>query len=111
MWKCPATGGNSRYPFGCERRRVLTEQLYERIYIIADRPLTADIVARLRASVGRYWLGLRVVPHHHSTHGVIVDAIRAGDSTHAEEWISAHLTKVSTELQQRIVTSRAATMA
>ncbi len=94
-----------------DRARVLTEQLYRRIYAIADRPLTADFVARLRANVGRYWLGLRVVPHHHSKHREIVDAIRARDATHAEEWISAHLMKVSTELQQRIVSSRSGTLA
>ena len=87
-----------------DRAAELTEQLYQRLYTIGDCPLTADIVSRLRANVGRYWLGLRVVPHHHSAHSVIVDAIRAGDSTRAEAWIADHLTKVSTELQRRIRT-------
>ena len=48
-----------------DRAAELTEQFYQRIYAIADCPLTADIVSRLRANVGLYWLGLRVVPKHH----------------------------------------------
>lgn len=87
-----------------DRAAELTEQLYERIYTIADCPLTADIVRRLRTNVGRYWLGLRVVPRHHSAHSVIVEAIRAADATRAEKWIAHHLTEVSTELQRRIRT-------
>ena len=45
-----------------DRAAEVTERFYQRIYAIADCPLTADIVSRLRANVGRYWLGLRVVP-------------------------------------------------
>ena len=89
-----------------DEARVMTEQLYRRLYTIADCPLTADIIARLRANVGRYWLGLRVVHHSHSSHSIIVDAIRARDAARAEEWIARHLTKVSTELQQRITRHR-----
>lgn len=87
-----------------ERRRILTERLYQFIYTAAGCSVTSVIVGRLRANVGRYWLGLRVVPHEHSSHNVIVDAIRARDSAQAEQWISDHLTKVSAELQQRIRT-------
>ena len=62
-----------------ERRRLLTEELYDRLYTAAHCPLTAAILLRLRANVGRYLLGLKAVPHHnsHSIHNVIVDAIRA----------------------------------
>lgn len=87
-----------------DRAAELTEQFYQRIYTIADCPLTADMVSQLRANVGRYWLGLRVVPHHHSAHSVIAEAIRSGDSEKAEHWIADHLTRVSTELQRRIRT-------
>jgi DNA-binding GntR family transcriptional regulator len=84
-----------------DRAAGLTEQFYQRIYTIADCPLTADIVSRRRANVGRYWLGLRVGSRHHPAHSVIVEAIRSGDSARAEHWITDHLTRVSTELQQR----------
>ncbi len=88
---------------------VLTDQLYDRLYTIGNCPLTADIVRRLRANVGRYWRGLRVVPHDHSPHRVLVDAIRSGDSARGEEWIASHLAKVSSELQHRIVAYRSGT--
>jgi len=89
-----------------DRAARLTERFYQRIYAIAGCPLTADIVSRLRANVGRYWLGLRVVHKHHLAHSVIVDAIRSGDSARAERWIADHLTRVSTELQERIRRTR-----
>ena len=47
-----------------------------------------------------------VVHHSHSSHSILIDAIRARDATRAEEWIARHLTKVSTELQQRITRHR-----
>lgn len=86
-----------------EGRQVLAEQWYEHLYSVAHCPLTAAIVSRLRAKVGRYWLGLRAVPLDHSTHNVLVEAIRTRDFTQAERWIAEHLTRVSANLQQRVL--------
>lgn len=80
----------------------LTEAFYQKLYLIAEQPLTAEMISKLRANVGRYWLSLKVLQHEGSTHRVIVDAIRANDPAQAEMWITDHLTKVSVEMQRRM---------
>ena len=80
----------------------LRQRFYRRLYEIAARPRTVEMILKLRADVGRYWLTLRVVGHEDSGHRVIVDAIRAGDPVSAEQWLEEHLTKVSKELQLRV---------
>jgi DNA-binding GntR family transcriptional regulator len=80
----------------------LRQEFYRRLYTIAGRPRTADLIAKLRADVGRYWLEVRVVDHGKAEHRVIIDAVRARDSKKAEAWMAQHLTKVSLELQRRI---------
>lgn len=80
----------------------LRQQFYRRLYAIAGRPRTAAMIARLRTDVGRYWLSVRVVEHGRAEHRVIVDAIRAKDPEMAEQWLTDHLTEVSTELQRRV---------
>ena len=87
-------------------RWELTDRFYQHVYTVAHCPLTAAIVGRLRADVGRYWLGFGVVPHQHSMYNVLMDAIRAGDSTRAEQWIAEHLTMICAELQQRMLANR-----
>jgi DNA-binding GntR family transcriptional regulator len=82
---------------------LLRDQFTSTLMKMAKRPRTADIVARLRADVGRYWLGFRAVgeDHYHlSTHRLLVDALRDGDLRRAQNWIRAHLTAVSNELQR-----------
>lgn len=80
----------------------LREHFYSRLYTIAQRPLTAELISKLRADVGRYWLSLKLVDHDSSAHRVIVDAIRAGEAESAETWLSEHLSSVSEELQKRV---------
>ena len=80
----------------------LRQRFYDLLYTIAGRPRTADLISNLRADVGRYWLGVRVVGHGKAEHRVIIDAVRAGDPKRAEEWLTQHLTTVSEELQRRI---------
>lgn len=81
----------------------LRQRFYDRLYTIAARPLTAEIITKLRADVGRYWLSLRVVDRHAGDeHRVIIDAIRAGNVEQAEHWLSEHLGQVSSELQRRV---------
>lgn len=81
---------------------ALREHFYDRLYAIAKRPLTAEIIGKLRADVGRYWLSLRLSDHGSGGHRVIVEAMRAGDSEAAETWLARHLTEVSQELQRRV---------
>lgn len=81
---------------------ALREQFYDQLYAIAKRPLTAEIIGKLRADVGRYWLSLRLSDHGSGGHRVIVEAMRAGDSEGAEAWLARHLTEVSRELQRRV---------
>jgi DNA-binding GntR family transcriptional regulator len=81
----------------------LRQQFYERLYEIADRPRTTELIAKLRADVGRYWLMQRVTEGHEGqSHTVIVDALRDGSPIAAEEWLQDHLTDVSKELQRRV---------
>lgn len=89
-----------------ERRRERTDRFYQHLYTVAHCPLTAAIVGRLRANVGQYRLDSSAAPHPHSMHNVLMDAIRAGDSTQAEQWIAEHLTMISTNLQQHITAQR-----
>lgn len=88
------------------RRRELTDRFYRRVYTAAHCPLTAAIVGRLRAGLGRYWTGLDAGRHRHSMYNVLTDAIRAKDSSRAEQWIAEHLTAVCSELQQLISSRR-----
>jgi DNA-binding GntR family transcriptional regulator len=79
------------------------QQFYERLYEIADRPRTTELIAKLRADVGRYWLMQRVTEGHEGqSHTVIVEALRDGSPIAAEEWLQDHLTDVSKELQRRV---------
>lgn len=80
----------------------LREHFYSRLYAIARKRLTAELITKLRADVGRYWLSLRLVDHSSTTHRVIIDAIRAGDAREAEAWLAEHLSSVSRELQRRV---------
>jgi DNA-binding GntR family transcriptional regulator len=81
---------------------ALRERFSDRLHAIAKRPLTAEIIAKLRADVGRYWLSLRLSDHGSGGHRVIVDAMRDRDPEAAEAWLTAHLTEVSHELQRRV---------
>ncbi len=81
---------------------ALRERFHDRLYKSAKRPLTAELIAKLRADVGRYWLGLRLVDHGAGGHGVIVEAIRKRDPEAAVAWLTEHLTEVSSELQRRV---------
>lgn len=83
----------------------LRETFYNRLYGVAKRPLTAELIGKLRNDVGRYWLSLRLLDHGSSGHRVIVDAIRQGDPGAAEVWLTSHLTEVSRELQRRVIAS------
>lgn len=86
----------------------LRQRFYERLYEIADRPRTAELIAKLRADVGRYWLMQRVTEGHEGqSHTIIVEALRSGRPYDAEIWLQEHLSDVSKELQRRIATDTA----
>lgn len=80
----------------------LREDFYDRVHAIAKRPLTGELIAKLRNDVGRYWLGLRLLDHEPGGHRVIVDAMRRNDPEAAEKWLTEHLTAVSQELRRRL---------
>ncbi|HEY5652683.1 MAG TPA: GntR family transcriptional regulator [Acidimicrobiia bacterium] len=80
----------------------LREHFYSRLYAIARKPLTTELITKLRADVGRYWLSLRLSDHASGGHRVIVDAMRQRDPEAAERWLAKHLEEVSTELQLRV---------
>jgi DNA-binding GntR family transcriptional regulator len=82
----------------------LREDFYDRLYTIAKRPLTGELIAKLRNDVGRYWLSVRLLDHGSGGHRVIVDAMRRGDPAAAEAWLTEHLTEVSRELRRRLAT-------
>ena len=85
-----------------DQRRELTDRFYRRVYTAAHCPLTAAIVGRLRAGLGRYWTNIDNIHNRHSMYNVLMDAIRAKDSDRAGQWIAEHLTAVRAEIQQRI---------
>lgn len=81
----------------------LRQQFYERLYEVADRPRTSELIAKLRADVGRYWLMQRVTEGHEGqSHMLIVESLRKGDPVDAERWLQDHLTDVSKELQRLV---------
>lgn len=80
----------------------LRARFYDTLYGMSGLTRTAEMIAGLRADVGRYWLSLRVAGADDGAHRVIVDAIRAGDAASAEMWLQEHLRKVSAELQARV---------
>ena len=81
----------------------LRRQFYEQLYRVADTPRTVEMILKLRADVGRYWLVRRF---HEGLHargaGVIVRALRNGDPLEAEQWLQTHLSTVSKELQELV---------
>ncbi len=78
------------------------QAFYRRLYEIAELPITAALIAKLRADVGRYWLMRKVVEDHSRSLGVIIDALRDRDLDRAETWLRDHLQTVSTELQKLV---------
>lgn len=82
-----------------DARYKMIDHFYQRLYEIADQPMTSLMVNDLRADQGRYWLSLHRSPHEHQTHEVVVQALREGDTARAEQWLEEHLTAVCAELE------------
>lgn len=81
-----------------EQREAFYQTLYER----AGRPRALAQVNRLRSSVGRYLLLQRVDEHHDHGHDRFIAYLRARDLAGAQEWLRAHLQKVSSTLQRLV---------
>jgi DNA-binding GntR family transcriptional regulator len=73
---------------------------YRRLYEIADRPHTEELIRRLRADVGRYWRLRRIAEDHGHGHDVIVKALRDGRPEDAAEWIHTHFEELSEKLHR-----------
>ncbi len=84
-------------------------QLYEELYRRADRPRALAQVNNLRGAVGRYLLLQRVDEHH--SHEELIKLLRARDADSAVEWLTKHLKKVSTRLQDIVARDQEATPA
>lgn len=78
------------------------EAFYDRLYAISKRPLTGELITKLRNDVGRYWLSLRLLDHGSAGHRIIVDSMRRGDTGAAEAWLTSHLNDVARELSRRL---------
>lgn len=79
----------------------LRKQFYERLYSLANRPRALAEAKHLRGSVGRYLLLLRVAEEH-GGHPSLLAHLEAGDLDAGKQWLSHHLTQVSTELQKMV---------
>jgi DNA-binding GntR family transcriptional regulator len=80
-------------PGRLERRN----ELYQRLYELADRPQALAMAKQLRDSVGRYLLLIRVDgPQRHDD---LMVYLRAGDVAGGRRWLASHLASVSRKLQ------------
>jgi DNA-binding GntR family transcriptional regulator len=76
---------------------------YDELYDQASNPLLVDLIERLRADVGRYWLRRRLVRHSHEpSHEALLRHARAGDAEGAVRWLVAHLEQVRDQLVQLV---------
>jgi DNA-binding GntR family transcriptional regulator len=72
-------------------------QLYEQIYLRANRPRALAQVNNLRGAVGRYLLLQRVDEQH--SHEELIRHLKNRDAKAATAWLVKHLQKVSARLQ------------
>lgn len=72
-------------------------QLYEQLYLRANRPRALAQVNNLRGAVGRYLLLQRVDEQH--SHEELIRHLRNRDTKAATSWLVKHLNKVSARLQ------------
>jgi DNA-binding GntR family transcriptional regulator len=72
-------------------------QLYEQLYLRANRPRALAQVNNLRGAVGRYLLLQRVDEQH--SHEELIRHLRNRDTKAATAWLVKHLHKVSARLQ------------
>ena len=75
---------------------------YTRLYDIAERPHTAELIRRLRADVGRYWKLRRISEDHDHGHDVIVQALRDGRPDDAAAFLRVHFADLSEKLRRLI---------
>ena len=72
---------------------------YQALYELADRPRALAQVSLLRSSVGRYLLLQRVEEHGHEQ---LIGFLRGRDLAGAQAWLTAHLHKVSSAMQEMV---------
>jgi DNA-binding GntR family transcriptional regulator len=82
-------------------RLELRRTFYRQLYALADRPRAAALVEQLRASVGRYLL-LQRVDESPKGHVGLLPYLQDRDAPGARAWLTAHLTRVSQELQDLV---------
>lgn len=73
---------------------------YRGLYDAERHPMLVDLIERLHADVGRYWIGRRVLHSRESAHATLLDYARRGDVDAAVDWLHQHLEQVAGELMQ-----------
>lgn len=91
---------------GVEAWDVARSEFYGRLYDIAEKPHTAELIRRLRADVGRYWKLRRLSEDHDHGHDVIVKALREGRPEDASAWLEQHFDDLSEKLRRMITSAR-----
>jgi DNA-binding GntR family transcriptional regulator len=85
-----------------ERFLQLRVAFYRELYEAASSPLLVDLIERLRAEVGRYWLRRRVVDKDELGHRELLVYARRKDANGAVRWLRTHLKGVGEELASLI---------
>lgn len=73
---------------------------YRELYDAERNPRLVELVESLRASVGRYLLGVRVTHGKHASHRALVEALAGGDVEKALAWLHDHITTVSKGVEE-----------
>jgi DNA-binding GntR family transcriptional regulator len=75
-------------------------EFYRELYNADSNPRLIELIESLRASVGRYLLGVRVSSGKHAGHRALVDALANGDVDKALAWLHDHLATVSKGVEE-----------
>lgn len=78
---------------------------YAELFAIGN-PVLAELSTRLRADVGRYWLGPRVVHGEGSRHSRLIEFIRNRDGDGAARWHEHHLQEVCARITEMVAESQ-----
>jgi len=79
---------------------------YAELFAIGNRVI-AELSTRLRADVGRYWLGPRVVHGEGRIHSRLIEFIRNHDGDGAARWHERHLNEVCARIMEMVAKTQA----
>ncbi|HUY74109.1 MAG TPA: GntR family transcriptional regulator [Candidatus Dormibacteraeota bacterium] len=64
---------------------------WDEFYADLENRVLADLIRRLRQSVGRHWLSQRLRHHHAHSHAMLLSHVRRRDAEAAAAWVADHL--------------------